>query len=132
MSEQLAAVEDRLLEALADSVRGPRRNGIFAVWIFLRACDAVLPPDPLSPRAHRRRLQGVERRLSSLSLPGPLKRALASGVRELAEGNGVAAAMALNRLVAPAGETLGGDVADLLGQAGRITRDAATEPAAAD
>lgn len=132
MSERLAAIESRLLEVLADSARGPRRNGVFALWLVVRACDALLPPDPLSPRAHRRRLQGLERRLSSLSLPGPLKRALASGVRELGEGDGVAAAMALHRLVAPARETLGGDVADVMGQAARIARDAWREPAVAD
>ena len=110
MSDQLAPAEDRLLETLADSARGPKRNGVFALWMFVRACDGLLPPHGLSPRAHRRRLQGLDRRLSSLSLPGPLKRALASGLRELAEASGAAAAMALHRLVAPTGETLGDDV----------------------
>jgi len=33
----------------------------------------VMPPGQLSTRAHRRRLQAVERRLSSLSLPAPLR-----------------------------------------------------------
>ena len=65
MSGQLTSAGDRRLEALAASARGPRRNGLFALWMFVRACDGVLPPDGLSPRAHRRRLElkamGIER-----------------------------------------------------------------------
>ncbi len=123
MSEQLAATEDRLLQALATSARGPKRNGVFALWMFVRACDGVLPPDPLSPRAHHRRLQGLERRLTSLSLPAPLRRALASGLRELADGNGVSAGMALQRLIAPTRETLGSEVAEVIGLAARTTKE---------
>ena len=123
MSEHLAAAEDRLLQTLAASARGPKRNGVFALWMFVRACAGVLPPDQLSGRAHHRRLQGLERRLTSLSLPAPLRRALASGVRELADSHGVAAGMALQRLVAPARETLGSEVAEVIGSAARIARD---------
>ena len=125
MSEQLRPAGDRLLEVLAVSVRGPRRNGLFALWMFVRACDGVLPPDGLSPRTHRRRLQALERRLSSLSLPAPLRRALASGVRELGDGGGGAAGPALYRLVAPVRETLGAEAAEIVGAAGNIARDAA-------
>jgi hypothetical protein len=129
VSEPLESAEERLLQALAGSARGPKRNGVFALWMFLRACEGVLPPDPLSPRAHRRRLEGLERRLTSLSLPAPLKRALASGLRELADGNGLAAGMALQRLVAPARETLGSEVADLIGSAARTTKELGLEHA---
>jgi hypothetical protein len=100
---------------------------VFALWMFLRACQGLLPPDPLSPRAHHRRLEGLERRFTSLSLPAPLRRALASGLRELADRNGLAAAMALQRLVAPARETLGGEVADVMGSAARITKELGLE-----
>lgn len=129
MSEPLEAAQERLLQALAGSARGPKRNGLFALWMFLRACEGMLPPDPLSPRAHRRRLDGLEERFSSLSLPAPLKRALASGLRELADGSGLAAGMALQRLVAPARETLGGEVADVIGSAARITKELGLEHA---
>jgi hypothetical protein len=125
VSEQLLPAGDRLLEALAASARGPRRNGLFALWMFLRACDGLLPPDGLSPRTHRRRLQALERRLSSLSLPAPLKRALASGLRELGEGGSGAASLALTRLVAPVRETLGPEAAEIVGAAGHAARDAA-------
>jgi hypothetical protein len=127
VSEQLAPAGDRLLEALAGSARGPRRNGLFALWMLLRVCDGLLPPDGLSPRAQRRRLQALERRLSSLSLPAPLRRALASGLRELGEGGAGAAGLALNRLVTPVRETLGHEAAEIIGAAGHAARDAAHE-----
>ena len=129
MSEPLGVAEERLLQALADSARGPRRNGVFALWMFLRACEGVLPPDALSSRAHHRRLEGLERRFTSLSLPAPLRRALASGLRELGDGNGLAAGMALQRLVAPARETLGSEVADAIGSAARISKELGLEHA---
>ena len=123
MSDHLAPAEERLLEALADSARGPKRNGVFALWMFVRACSGVLPPDELSTRVHRRRLEGLERRLMSLSVPAPLKRALTSALRELADRSGVAAGIALQRLVAPARETLGSEVAEVIGVAARIARE---------
>lgn len=129
MSEPLAVAEEHLLEVLASSARGPKRNGVFALWMFVRACEGMLPPDPLSPRAHHRRLEGLERRYASLSLPGPLRRALASGLRELADGTALAAAMALQRLVAPARETLGGEVAEMIGSAARLTKELGLEHA---
>lgn len=124
MSDHLAPAEERLLEAVANSARGPKRNGVFALWMLVRTCAGVLPPDELSPRAHRRRLQALERRLTSLSVPGPLKRALTSALRELTDRSGVAAGMALQRLVAPARETLGSEVAEVIGLAARIAKEA--------
>ena len=124
MSDTLAPVEERLLEALADSARGPRRNGVFALWMVVRTCSGVLPPDALSPRVHRKRLQALEQRLASLSVPAPLKRALSSAVRELADRSGVAAGMALQRLVAPARETLGSEGGEVIGVAASIAKEA--------
>jgi len=124
VSDHLASAEERLLEALAQSARGPRRNGVFALWMLVRMCSGVLPPDALSARAHRRRLQALERRLMSLSVPAPLKRALTSAVRELSDGSGAAAGVALQRLVAPARETLGSEVAEVIGSAARIAKEA--------
>ncbi|MBI2536341.1 MAG: hypothetical protein HYW06_05115 [Gemmatimonadetes bacterium] len=124
MSDHLAPAEEQLLEAVANSARGPKRNGVFALWMLVRTCAGVLPPDELSPRAHRRRLQALERRLTSLSVPGPLKRALTSALRELTDRSGVAAGMALQRLVAPARETLGSEVAEVIGLAARIAKEA--------
>ncbi len=126
MIERLGGAEGRLLEVLAQSPRGPKRNGVFAVWMFVRVCEGVLLPEPLTLRAHRRRLENLERRLTSLSVPAPLKRALASAVRELSDGSRLQASMALQRLAAPARETLGAEVGEVLGLAARIAKDTET------
>jgi hypothetical protein len=131
MSDSLAPAEERLLQAVADSGRGPKRNGVFALWMLVRTCSGVLPPDELSLRVHRRRLQALERRLMSLSVPAPLKRALASALRELADRSGTAVGMALQRLVAPVRETLGSEVAEVIGLAAKIAREASHDSAPA-
>jgi hypothetical protein len=124
MSDQLAAVEDRLIESLASSARGPKRNGTYAVWLFVRTCDGLLPPDTLTEHGHRGRLAGLERRLRVLSLPSPLKRALAGGLRELSQGTAHAAAIALQQLIAPARESVGVEVGEALTHAARAAREA--------
>jgi hypothetical protein len=123
MSEQLTAAEDRLIESLAEGARGSRRNGTYALWLFVRACGSLLPPDRLSDENQRRRVRGLERRLRALALPSPLRRALAGGLRELALGSAPAAAVALQQLVAPARESVGPDVGDTLALAARTMRE---------
>ena len=115
---------DRLIEYLSRVERGPQRNAAFALWLLVHTCEGLLPPDPISDRAHQRRLQSLERRLSSLSLPAPLKRALAASLSELAVGTAFAASVALYQLVAPARETVGREAADAVAQAARAARDA--------
>jgi hypothetical protein len=127
MSDQLTAVEDRLIESLATSARGPKRNGTYAVWLFVRTCSGLLPPDPLTERGYRGRLAGMEQRLRILSLPSPLRRALAGGLRELSQGTVHAAAIALQQLIAPARESVGVDVGDALAHAARAAREASRE-----
>lgn len=114
--------EQRLVAALAAEARGPRRNGIFAVWLLARVAEAVLPPDPLGARSHRRRVEALQRRLSSVTLPVPLRRAMAGAMRLVAEGTPGAAALALHQLVTPAHETLGATVGETLAQAAARAR----------
>src|SRR3989441_9572818 len=71
------AAEERLIGLVANAVRGPEREGLFALWLVVRSAEALLPPRPVSGKNHRRRLQALDARLASLALPGPLKRALA-------------------------------------------------------
>lgn len=98
---------DPLLELLAASARGPRREGLFAVWLTARvALDQGLVP-PLPERAQRRRIEALERRLARLSLPPPLRRALAGTLALLRDPGARPAAMALQQLTAPVRETLG-------------------------
>jgi len=98
-----------LLTLLSESVRGPKREGIFALWLTLRvAQDLLLDPPPLE-RAHRRRVQALEQRLSSLTIPPPLRRALTAAV---------------SQLVAPARESGGSAAGEALTQAARTARAA--------
>jgi len=122
MNDHLAAVENRLAQRLQLAVRGPKRNGLFALWLFVRACEDVLPPNPLSARVHRRRLENLERRLSSLSLQPSFRRALAGSIRELNEGTAAAAITALKLLVAPTREALSDQAGDAIALALRTAK----------
>src|SRR5260370_27263422 len=72
------SAEARLIGLVADAVRGPKRDGLFALWLVVRAAEALLPPCPVSSKNHRRRLQALEARLGSLALPAPLRPAPAA------------------------------------------------------
>ena len=119
MNEQLLPLENQLIDTLPLTVRGPRRNGIFALWLVVRACDGLLPPDVVSTRGHRHRLDLLERRLTSLSLPLQLRRALLRSIRDLQDGTPDVAASALRSLVAPVRESLGSDAGNVVATAAR-------------
>lgn len=111
-----------LLSLLAQTVRGPKRGGLFALWLTVRvAQDLLLDPPPLE-RAHRRRLQALERRLSSLTMPPPLRRALAAAVSQLREGRPETVAPVLSQLVAPARETGGTEAGEAVAVAAKKAR----------
>lgn len=110
---------DPLLELLALSARGPRREGLFAVWLTARvALDQGLDP-PLPERAQRRRIEALERRLARLSLSPPLRRALAGTLALLRDPGTRPAAMALQQLTAPVRETLGVEAGEVMERAVR-------------
>jgi len=116
---------DPLLELLAASARGPRREGLFAVWLTARvALDQGMDP-PLPERAQRRRIEALERRLARLSLSPPLKRALAGTLALLRDSGARPAAMALQQLTAPVRETLGAEAAEAIAKAVRVARASA-------
>jgi hypothetical protein len=121
----MTETEQRLVAALAAEARGPRRNGIFAVWLFTRVAEAILPPDPLSVKAHRARVDALQRRLSFIALPAPLRRGMAGALRVVHDGTARAAVLALHQLVAPAQESLGAGPAEALAQAVARARRAA-------
>jgi hypothetical protein len=123
--------ERQLISALAGEARGPRRNALFALWLVARTAEAVLPPDPVPLRSHRRRVELLQRRLSSISVPAPIRRALQAALRHVAQGTPRAAALALNQLVAPTREAIGAAAADALAAAATRARhgDPDTEPA---
>ncbi len=113
-----------LLSALPLTARGPRREGIFALWLTVRVAQDLLRDPPPADRTHRRRLQALEHRLSSLTLPPPLRRALATALSQLQEARPETAAQVLSQLVAPAREAGGADAGEALAQAARAARAA--------
>lgn len=113
-----------LLRLLPTTARGPRREGIFALWLTVRVAQDLLRDVPPSERAHRRRLQSLEHRLSSLTIPPPLRRALAAALSQLREPRPETAAQVLSQLVAPARDTGGAEAGEALAQAARAARTA--------
>ena len=107
-----------LLALLPQTGRGPRREGIFALWLTLRVAQDLLR-DPPAERAHRRRLQALEHRLTSLTLPPPLRRALAAAISQLRDGRPETAVQVLSQLVAPARETGGAEAGEAVAHAAR-------------
>lgn len=111
-----------LLSLLPQTARGPKRGGIFALWLTLRVTqDLLLDPPPVE-RTHRRRVQALEQRLSSLTMPPPLRRALAAAVNQLREGRPETAAQVLSQLVAPARDTGGSEAGEALALAAKQAR----------
>jgi hypothetical protein len=117
-----------LLELLARTVRGPRREGVYALWLVLRVTSDYLAEPPLPERATRRRLAALETRLSSLTLPPPLRRALTAVLHELKDGGREAVPVVLSTLVAPARDSTGPEAAEAVQRAARTARQLATAP----
>lgn len=111
-----------LLQVLSGTVRGPRREGAYALWLTLRVAEGYLLIPPLPERAARRRLAALEARLSSLTLPPPLRRALTAALTQLKDGAGPAVPGMLSALVAPARDTAGAEAADAIQRAARSAR----------
>lgn len=120
MSDRFAKQERLLTEAMAGSARGPRRNGLFAVWLFMGSCGHLFEPHRVSERTHRRRLQALEKRLRSLLLPRPLERALRGAIQQLGDGTERSACVALRMMVVPVRETLGKDAAEAVARAAQL------------
>jgi hypothetical protein len=115
-----------LVTLLSRSVRGPRREGIYALWLTLRVAEGLRLAPPLGERSTRRRLAGLERRLSSLTVPPPLRRALTAALAQLRDAPPEGVPGILASLVAPARESAGAEAAEALQRAVRAARQAAT------
>jgi hypothetical protein len=114
--------EERLIALIAAAARGPKRDGLFALWLVVRTAEGLLGPAPVGSRNHRRRLQALESRIATLALPAPLQRALAAARAHLEPATPEAAAVVLSQLVAPAREVLGTEAGDALAVAARAAR----------
>ncbi len=122
MIQATTPAEQRLIALAAEAVRGPARDGLFALWLVVRSAEALLPPRPVSGKNHRRRLQALEARLASLALPAPLKRAVVAARLHLEPGTPAAAASVLSQLVAPARDVLGPEAGEAVVVAARAAR----------
>jgi hypothetical protein len=110
-----------LLELLPRTGRGPKREGIFALWLVVRVAQDLIETPP-AERPHKRRLAALEQRLSSLTVPPPLRRALAGALAQLRDGSPAAAAQVLAQLAAPARDAAGPDAAAAIDGAARAAR----------
>jgi hypothetical protein len=111
-----------LLSLLPQIGRGPKRGGIFALWLTIRVAQDLLLDPPPPERAQRRRVQALERRLSSLTMPPPLRRALSAATSQLRDVRPETAAQVLSQLVAPARETGGAEAGEAVALAARLAR----------
>ena len=111
-----------LLGVLPQTARGPRREGMFALWLTVRVAQDLLHDPPPAERAHRRRLLALEHRLSSLTMPPPLRRALVAALSQLKDARPETSAQVLSQLVAPAREAGGPEAGEALAQAVRAAR----------
>ena len=111
-----------LLELLPGIGRGPRREGVFALWLTLRVAQDFLLEPPLPERLVRKRIAALGTRLSSLTLPAPLRRALNATVQQLMSAGPEEIPQILGQLVAPAREATGAEAAEALGQAMQAAR----------
>lgn len=127
MSQLLAEEEQAVADQLALSMRGPKQNGLFVLWLLLRACGDLYPPGALSERSHRRRLLSLEKRVSSLTLPATFRRAVRECAGMLREASPASAVASLRALSGPA-DALGPAARGAVLKALRKTRlDAANE-----
>jgi hypothetical protein len=113
-----------LLSLLPQTGRGPKRGGIFALWLTIRVAQDLLLDPPPPERAQRRRVQALERRLSSLTMPTPLRRALGAATSQLRDARPETAAQVLSQLVAPARESGGVEAGEAVAMAARLARQA--------
>ena len=106
--------ERAVCDLLARAARGPQRNGLFAVWLLLRVTADLLPSEGVPDRAHRRRVQAMEQRLRSLTLPTALRISLARATEILTQGPVNGSVTALREIQQSVRETLGPRAADVI------------------
>ncbi len=111
-----------LLGLLQNTARGPRRGGLFALWLVLRVAMTLCGPSVPSERSRRRHLTALEHRLSSLPMSQGARRALQAALVELRDGTPEAAATALRQLVAPAVDLAGPEAGKALARTAEMAQ----------
>ncbi len=111
-----------LLGLLHNTARGPRRGGLFALWLVLRVAMTLCGPSVPGERSRKRHLTALERRLSSLPMSQGARRALQAALVELRDGTPEAAATALRQLVAPAVDLAGPEAGKAMARTAEMAR----------
>lgn len=111
MSERFAKHERELCQMFASAVHGPKRNGLFAVWLIFRVAGDALLPSGISERGRKRRAEALGRRLASLTLPSGLRTAVRQATDLIAQQPLPPVAEMLRTLEPRVRETLGGRAA---------------------
>jgi hypothetical protein len=112
-----------LVRLLARTARGPKREGIYALWLTVRVTQDLMATPPVAERAQRRRVQALEHRLATLTLPPQLRRALAAALLQLRNPRPDTAADVLAQLAAPARDGAGAEAGDVLATAAKAARE---------
>ena len=112
-----------LVRLLARTARGPKREGIYALWLTVRVTLDLMATPPGADRALRRRVLALEHRLATLTLPPQLRRALAAALLQLKNPRPDTAADVLAQLAAPARDGAGSEAGDVLATAAKATRE---------
>lgn len=112
----------RLTELMATAARGPRREGVYAVWLVVRAAEDRLATPPIAEKLLAKQLEALKHRIATLTPPAPIRRGVASALTLLAEAGPDSPAAALALLAAPARDALGAEVADAVSAAARAAR----------
>lgn len=116
----LSPVSKTLVELMAAAPRGPRREGLFALWLTTRLIEDL--GHPTVDRTFRRRVALLEKRLSSLGLSQAMKKGISTTLVMLKEPVRPDPATLLSQLAAPTRDGVGADAADLLNRAARALR----------
>ena len=116
----LSPVSKTLVELMAGAPRGPRREGLFALWLTTRLIEDLEPPTV--ERTVRRRVALLEKRLSSLGLSQAMRKGIATTLGLLKEAVRPNPASLLSQLAAPTRDGVGPDAAEILNRAARALR----------
>ena len=111
-----------LLELMASAPRGPRRDGLFALWLVVHVAEDLGAADGTLERPYRRRVTLLQQRLSSLALPATLRRELSRVIEGLKIAPAGPAGPLLSGLVEAVKDGVGPDAADLVQKAARTLR----------